>query len=665
MSLIGKEEKGLFKVMAGESSISKPKGVNPYMEIVDQASSFEGGSLRKSFNNVLNGPGQTIERMAFEEDPDINSNFSNIYKLKTRLLPDDILKRISIQDDLVAAIVQARASMMSSFGRPQPDRFSTGFKIEPMPGLIESLDDDRKKALQKRIAKAEMTILSCGKTNGWKDDKALGFGEFLFMTARDAVTFGRIAVEVIQSGVGSDKKFHSFRPIDAGTIYFATPFSNEAASVRKAAVNSLGRLKNKRLVPEKFMNDEYAYVQVIHARPRQAFTAEECLVHNFYPTTHIELNGYPIAPLDTIISAVTTHINITSHNKMYFQNGRASRGMFVIKSENVSKEIIGSIRQQFNASINGVGSAFRMPVFGVGTQDDISWIPIDNSSRDMEYQYLSDSNARVILSGFQMSPEELSGYGHLSKGTNSQALSETNTEYQMQAARDTGLRPLIAHFQNFINAKILPLIDEDLSKIATFKMVGLDAETAEKEAARIGAEVNIHLTVDDILAKVEKKPLGEGLGGKMLLNPAWQQTIASYLHVGYIREHMFGIKGAANDPEFAYVRDPFWFQNQQLIQGKQQLEMQQKQMEQQAQQQAQQPQQGAGQEAQGQIASGVDQAAGLLKSEAESKLPLNKKKLIQEQKRVINHFMEGWEQDTSDALEEIKAATKDLLPKKK
>jgi hypothetical protein len=81
-------------------------------------------------------------------------------------------------------------------------------------------------------------------------------------------------------------------------------------------------------------------VQVIDNKPVQAFTSKECLVHNFYPVTHVELDGYPLTPLDTIISAVTTHINITTHNKLYFQTGRATRGMLVIQSDDMDEGVI-------------------------------------------------------------------------------------------------------------------------------------------------------------------------------------------------------------------------------------------------------------------------------------------------------------------------------------
>jgi len=381
--------------------------------------------LLKSIMNVLNGDAQdSIERLAFERDPTVTNEFQALFYTKTRLLPDSVLKRIAIQDDLVAAIVGVRSNQIAAFGRPQPDRFSTGFKIEPKPGVLNDKEKNYKDEIQSRIEKARDCLSMCGRVAGWADADRMTLSQFLYQQTRNAVIVGRFATEIIHVTEDGEKKFHSFRPIDAGTIYKATPQTKAAEQVRKQARLLLEQLKNEKFIPDKMEHGEYAHVQVIEGRPVQAFTPDECVVHNVYPVTDVELCGYPLTPIDTMIAAVTTHINIVTHNKLYFQAGRAARGMLIIKSEDVSPAIVATIRQQFNASINSVNNAWRMPVFGIGPQDEITWAPIDNSSRDMEFQYLSDSNARVILSAFQMSPEELPGYAHLSRGTNNQALSE-------------------------------------------------------------------------------------------------------------------------------------------------------------------------------------------------------------------------------------------------
>jgi len=653
--------------------------------------------LVKSVMNLLNGPGDSIERLAFDTDPSQNNTYQALYKVKLRLLPDEVLKRVAIQDDLVAAICNARSNQISSFGRPQPDRFSTGFKIEPEPGLLEKLNDEDKKKLQARISAAELKLLSCGETKGWKDVDALSFGQFMYMATRNACIFGRIAVEAIHiDGMDGKKRFHSFRPIDAGTIYRAAPQKEAGDAVRRQARKLLEQVKNKHLEPERFQKDEYAWVQVISGRPVQAFTAEECLVHNFYPVTDVELDNYPLTPLDTIIAAVTTHINITNHNKLYFQSGRAARGMIVIKSDDADDGVIKSIRQQFQASINSVGNAWRMPIFGVGSDDEIGWFPIDNSSRDMEFQYLSDTNARVILSGFQMSPEELPGYAHLSRGTNNQALSESNNEYKLEAHRDVGLRPLLAQFQNFVNQKLLPLIDEELSKTCSLKFVGLDSETAEKESTRLQQDMVVHMSMDEVLDKVEKKPVGKEWGGQFLLNPQWQAVLDKYVPQGMIMEHFFGMKGASKDPRYDFLNNPNYFQQMSLLQAEQQAQQMaaqqpqpppgggdgggqpqdqggaegQPQDQQGGQEQPQgqdggQPQEATPDQAPQDLTRSLDQLSGLL-SKSESQLPTSRRRLLAQQRMFTRKALQAFEAESREAIKEIlDVAEKHQPPEKK
>jgi len=658
--------------------------------------------LVKSVLNVLNGPGKvSIERLAFETDPSQHNIYQSVYRVKLRLLPDDILKRISIQDDLVASIANARCNQVAVFGRPQPDRFGTGFKIEAEPGYMEKLDKEEKKKLQEKIRKAELRLLNCGSTTGWSDKEALTFNQFLFISARNAVIFGRTATEIIfKKTMDGNREFHSFRPIDAGTIYQASPQREAVESVRQEARKLLEQLKNRKLEPEKFANDEYAWVQVVHGRPVQAFTPDECLVHNFYPVSDVELDGYPLTPIDTMIAAVTTHINITNHNKLYFQSGRAARGMIVIKSDDVDEGVISKIRQQFNASINSVANAWRMPIFGVGSDDEIGWYPIDNSSRDMEFQYLSDTNARVILSAFQMSPEELPGYAHLSRGTNNQALSESNNEYKLEAHRDVGIRPLVGQFQNFINSRIFPLIDEELAKICTIKFSGLDVDTAEKEAIRLQQDMGIHMTMDDVLERVEKKPLGKKFGGKFILNPQWQAVLDKYVPVGVIMEEFFEVPGASKDPLYAYLRDPFYFTQVQNLMQQQQLQQQAEQAKQAAaqgqplpgqegppsdsggdggpaksreqhgadrEQVKEQGEQGGSDQSagdQGQdLTRSIDQMIGLL-SKSENQLPPSKRRLIAQQRKLVTSALEAWEKDSQDTLKEITDIALKHLPRK-
>lgn len=570
-----------------EPVVSQPETpeLPPLIKAIASVEGAGGSVLAKRMLAQITEAEAETDRLSFKRDPIQENSYGSVWAPKVRLLPDNVLKRIAIGDDLVAAIANARSNHLSVFGSPRPDRFSYGFKIEPRPGVASELNHEFKENLKKKVERATKLLVTCGEPTEESDKCSLK--EFLKVQSRNAIILGRFATEIIyKNNVNTgEKEFHAFRYIDAGTIYRATKQQSAAETIRDNARKLLENLKvnpgdTHPIDIEKFKKDEYRWVQVLEGQPRQAFTDEECVVVNCYPVSDYELEGYPLTPIDTVINHVVTHINIVNHNRLYFQAGRASRGMLVIKSADITEREVAGIRQQFNASINSVNNAWRMPVFQVNPEDDIAWSSIDSGTRDMEFQYLSDTNSRVILSAFQMSPEELPGYAHLSRGTANQGLSESNNSYQLTAHRDVGLRPLIGQFESFLNEVILPLIDKDLAKLCTLKLLGLEADTAEKESVRFQTDMPIHMTFDEVLQRVEKRGVGKAWAGEFFLNPQWQAVLDKYFFVGEIQEYFFGKQGAAKDPQWHYPRDPFYFQNMQL-------QMQIQQMQAQAQAQAQ------------------------------------------------------------------------------
>lgn len=667
--------------------------------------------LSKSIMNSLNS-GNEIVRLAFEVEPSNANNTGGIWRQKLRGVPDIILKRIAVQDSLVACIVRQRQNHVSTFGRPRVDRHSFGYTIDPNTGLLDTLDQKGRLDLNEQIKRAVARFATCGSTENLADEHQKTFSEYLSLIVRSGLVNGRFATEILQTTdpSTSKKSFHHFAAVDAGTIYPATTDWTGQEAVREEALRVLSRLAGEELTPENKEYRKYTWVQVVEGRPHQVFTNDELKCYNLYPVPDVEWGGFPVTPIDTVITAITTHINITTHNKMYFQSGRATRGMLVIKSDDVTQEVLSKIKQNFNASINSSQNSFRMPVFGIGTESEIAWQPLDpGGGRDMEFQYLTDMNAREILTAFMMSPDELPGWSYLSKGTNSQALSESSKEYQLTAARDVGIRPLLAAIEDFVNAELFPLIDPDLAKKARFSFKGLDAETPEQENERIAAAQSLWMSYNDILQIVEKPTIPTELGGNFPLNPVFRQVLDAYLTVGEILEKFFGVEGASKDPKLDYRRDQFWFQQVQLQLQQQQLQMA-------AQQSAQQPQgpdggppspdgggsptpspnrhdegyikngqamgnqnskaqaqsDGAKQDQLSQVTDKPDTSdmgKALLGaydefSKSELALPPAKRKLITQHEKTVSMLINGFQRDSSEALDEILGIAKKFSKKK-
>lgn len=530
-----------------------------------------------------------VERMSFEVDPhQQTAGAMGFYKLKQNLTPDHILKRITGPggDELVNQILQARSNHISAFGRPKASRFAPGIEFQDMDKNAKRSEEDQR-ALQERIDAAKNILWRCGR--GTLDDELtqVNLSQFLKLITRDGLAYGRFATERIwwKNPRTGKRELYAWRASDAGTMYKVIPQKEEDQSLRANAIRQLQELKNKKIDVELYKKDLYRYVQVIEGRPSQAFTEEEMVIYNLYPTTNVEYAGYPLTPIDQALNAITTHINITVHNKLYFQHGRAAKGMLIFKTDSVDEAAIQRIRLQFHQSINSVQNSWRMPVFGIGSEDELSWQGIDVAGRDAEFQYLMDNNARVILSSFQMSPEELPGYAHLSRGTNTQGLGESDNEWKLTAARDVGLRPLLQDIQDFLNTHLLPEIDPDLAKTHQLVLTGLEKDSPEKENTRLQQDMSVHLTYNEIMKQVEKNPVPTELGGDFPLNPQFQAIIDKYIPVGTILENFFKIKGAAADSRYQYVRDPFYFQSQQMILQKAQMAMQQQMQAQQMMQQ--------------------------------------------------------------------------------
>lgn len=513
-------------------------------------------------------------RLAFTENPAPSDNYLGLFKSKRRLLPDEVLKQIRIQDHLVAAILRARGSMMSLFGQLKPDRFNVGVEVKLKQEFYEVLTPEQFEKVTARMKRFENILLHCGHTSGLEHQDKMTLAQWLDIQTQNGLNFGRFATEIIydrESPPDADGNypFHRFRPVDVATIYRAVRKGEYVGNnLREIAMRMLESITGEKpnIDMQKLKEDHYAWLQVIDGTPRQAFTHEEMLVFNLFPCTDIEMNGYPVSPLDTVVSSVTTHISIDAYKKLYFQNGRASKGMLVIKSDEVDAGVLDGIKLQFNASVNNVSNSFRTPIFGMGITDEVNWIPFTGEGlHDGDFQFMYDQIARNIMSAFSMSPDELPGYSHLTRGTNSQTLSESNNEFKLTAARDTGLRPLILKIQTFFNEILFPIIDPLLSKICEVKFSGIDAQSAEQESTRLQQNMPTHMTYDEVLHEVDKQPIGKYLGGKFPFNERLQLILDKFKNVGELMGEMLGDSAAFVDPLLRYKRDPFWLQNMQLM----------------------------------------------------------------------------------------------------
>lgn len=560
------------------------EGVAKAAQEFDQATAeARGYSTEELINNVYKEKAkkaleEKVKRKApslsFDKDPRHRDVFNGAWR-KRKLLPDSLIKDVSITDSLVAAIVRARGNTMSMFGHIRRDRFDQGIEVKLKPEFESELDPEQIDIVQERMERFQDLLMNCGHVDGIPESKRITLPEYLQRQTWDAIRFGRMATEIVYSSDPSlienpeeQGAFHRFRPVDAATIFRIydkkEPSHLQARRASQKALSKDGGLEVVE-VPPVDKDEGFTWIQEIDGFKQQSYTDKEMLVFNFYPVNDVETNGYPITPLDTCINSITTHISIEAYNKLFFQNGRGAKGIIALRSDEADQDTIDDLKQQYMAGVNDINNAFRTPMIALGSQDGLDWIPTESTSKDGEFAFLYDGIARNIMMAFNISPDELPGMSHLSRGTSNQGLSESNNSWKLTAARDTGLRPLILKWEEFLNNRLFPIIDPELSQLCTISLAGLDAQSRDQEAVRLQQETGVHMTYDEVMQAVDKETVGSRYGGEFPFSERYQLIADKYVTVGELVEKFLDDPTARFDVLLNFRRDPFAMQYMQML----------------------------------------------------------------------------------------------------
>lgn len=515
-----------------------------------QGPSFE--ELAKS-EDLLKGEKQdgTIGRRGLLFDPFIDQASSQgLYKLRTTFLSNTILKQVSRRDSIIASVLDTRANQVASFCKRPTSRFDNGFKIVAK--------DKQTKADPDEIRRAEEFILNTGYTDDQRrhEDK-MTFDQWGYIITFDFLRYGHAAIEKTHR---SDNDLYMFAPLAAESIYYANKRANKEIMdhMRELWQNSAAATKEDKEVNPNKGDDDFKYVQVVNGQVVEGFTEKELVFARYNLSSDLDLNGYCMSVLEKCVGAVTAHMQVENHQKQFFTHGTASKGLLWIAGD-VAPNTLRALQTQWNNQITGSLNAWRTPILaGV---NNVQWIPLTQSNRDMEYSAWQDYVLRVIFSTFQIDPEEV-GFGYLSKGTEQRSMGESSNEWKITASRDRGLRPILGRIEAVINEDILPAYSKSFSEKYHFVFCGLDAETESEEVARLQQETALHTSMNEAREQSEKPKIK--FGGDLILNPLLLQTLQTNLPKGVFMETFLGMEGASERPDLAYIPDPLWFQYQQM-----------------------------------------------------------------------------------------------------
>ena len=507
-------------------------------------------------------PSKQIGRKAIIDDPYFENLGSQVnYKHKMSRLTNRTLKEVSIRDWLVSSIMQARVDTLLRFSRPEHRRHEMGFRFVKRDHNSEYTPDE-----MAEIASLEDFVANCGRKEGTPVEDRMLFGEFLKLTVRDALTFGHIAVEKVKTRKGG---LHRFRPLPSENMYLINKrmpremIQQQDAAAKQTYGQPLSNNDPKgEQVTTEVQNDYYKYVQMSYnMQPLAHFGDEDLIFKNFNPQNFADSNGYCYSPLELAIINVTNHLNVENYNANFFTHGYAARGVLHLKGT-VTQGQLMNFRRQFYNTISGAQHAWRTPI--VAGLDEVQWVPMSGSAKEMEYINFNNHLMRIVCAQFQIDPVEL-GLDYLVSANGKSPAQQSNNEYKIAYSRERGLYPILMFVEDFVNSDLIPSIEQSLADKYRFVFTGYTDETPQTEIAQMQAEMTVWKSMNDLLMQSQQGKLKTPAADLPMNQAFWALVEKNYTR-GEIREIFFQDKGASSRRELQYIPgDPAFMSWQQTI----------------------------------------------------------------------------------------------------
>jgi len=403
------------------------------------------------------------------------------YKERPSSITYGTLKAIVWKTPVIQAIIQTRVNQVAAFSTPQHDRYQLGYRLK----LRES---DKEPSKQDKIwmNQAESLMMRTGVTENPRGRDT--FETFLRKITWDSLVYDQMAFEIVPSRDGVPAEWYA---VDAATMRLADSASTYLNEDDDKAVR---------------------YVQIYDGMIISEYNQDELCFGVRNPRTDIRLYGYGVSELEMLVNCVTSLLWAWEYNQKFFSQGSAAKGVLNFKGA-VPEKQLKSFRRHWYQMLAGVENAWRTPITNA---DELQWINMQNTNRDMEYNAWMDFLIKVACSMYSMDPVEVNfKYGNTGqKG----GLTEASNKEKITESKERGLRPLLRFVEGAINRHIIWPMNENFE----FTFVGLDAKTQDDVANLNQKRVKTMMTVDELRAEDDLPPLPDGKG-EVILDPTWLQ----------------------------------------------------------------------------------------------------------------------------------------------
>ena len=353
----------------------------------------------------------------------------------------DALRAIVEQTPVLSAVVLTRVRQVQRFARvAEGSTNEPGFEIRHIDRMHQLSESE-----QESIRLLQRFFQHCGWEWLPRKRKALkrdSFAQFIAKVTRDSLVLDSVGIELEwknNKNLGID----GFYAVDGATI---------------------------RLCSENGYNgdDSVFALQVVNGRICTAYTYDDLIYEPRNPRTDVDSCGYGLSETELLIRVVTGFLNALTYNIKGFDANSLPRGIIHL-SGNYSQADIDAFRRYWNSMVRGINNAWSLPILvSKDTQSRAQFERVEGEFSEMYFAKWMTFLTSIICAIYGMSPSEINFDSFT--GGNTSALSGSDTAEKLAASKDSGLRPLLAYFENLFT----DYIAQEFSDKYVFRWTGLD-----------------------------------------------------------------------------------------------------------------------------------------------------------------------------------------------
>lgn len=478
--------------------------------------------FEKANGNKDKNKGEDLEAKSLFIDP-YQMLESIGYRERPMMLGFDQLRLMSERNPIIAAVINTRVNQVASFSRPPRSDYDVGFKF-----FMRDMEEKPTKADERRMKELTAFCDATGFPGKVEEEARDVFDSFLRKASRDSLTYDQMCYEIVPSRKGTPGAFYA---IDAATIRLAT--TPDYWRDRRKVGGYYERNKDDSRQDEERMKMlanwtnavdkdtdpmDLRYVQILMGKVINTYTEKELCFGIRNPRTSVRLNGYGTSELEILVNTVVAHMWTEEHNRRFFSQGSAPKGIIHFEGANINQEHLQAFRRQWHSQIAGVYNAWRTPI--IASPSKLNYTSLHTNNRQMEFSNWLDYLVKVICAVYLIDPAEINFELRGGSGGRQQApMFESDNEAKQKLSRDRGLKPLLKFLEAEFNKNVVYQIDPRFE----FQFVGMDAKTEEQRQKLRTEKLQNYVTIDEIRAEDDLKPFGEEKGGDIVMNTVYTQ----------------------------------------------------------------------------------------------------------------------------------------------